>query len=72
LSDTLQPDIESINLAWNKFELTINRVENDLKKFIQQYENIKNNFDSDLDLIERDIANIERLVQIKVCEYFLV
>jgi len=29
---------------------------------------VKTNFDNDLDLIERDIAHIERLVQIKVWE----
>jgi hypothetical protein len=54
-NQTLQPDIESINLAWNKLELTVNRIENDLKK----YEKLRN----DLDLIEHDITNIE----IKVC-----
>ena len=67
MNETLQPDIESINLAWNKLELTINRVESDLKKFVEQYEQIRLNFENDLDFIERDIANIERLIQIKVC-----
>lgn len=48
----------------------MDRVEYDLKQFLEQYEKNKNNFENDLDLIERDIANIERLVQIKVCKYF--
>ncbi|CAF4067400.1 unnamed protein product, partial [Rotaria sp. Silwood2] len=65
LSETLEPDIDSINLAWNKLEMTIDRVEYDLQQFIQQYEKLKDNINNDLDLIERDIANIERLIQIK-------
>lgn len=67
LGDILQPDIDSINLAWNKLELTINRVELDLKQFLQQYEQLKNSFNNDLDLIEHDLADIETLIQIKVC-----
>jgi hypothetical protein len=47
--------------------MTIDRVEFDLQQFLVQYETIKSNFDNDLDLLERDIANIERAVQIKVC-----
>jgi hypothetical protein len=50
--------------------MTIDRVEYDLKNFIEQYEKTKNNFENDLDLIERDIANIERLIQIKVRKLF--
>ncbi|CAF0847061.1 unnamed protein product [Rotaria sordida] len=65
LTETLEPDINSINLAWNKLEMTIDRVEYDLKQFLQQYEKLKDNINNDLDLIERDIANIERLIQIK-------
>ncbi|CAF1012011.1 unnamed protein product [Rotaria sp. Silwood1] len=65
LSETLEPDIHSINLAWNKLEMTIDRVEYDLTQFIQQYEKLKDNFNNDLDLIERDITNIERLIQTK-------
>ncbi|CAF0957414.1 unnamed protein product [Adineta steineri] len=64
LTETLQPDIESINIAWNKLEITINRVEKDLQQFIEQYKKIKVNFDNDLDVVERDIANCERLVHI--------
>ena len=66
LNESLQPDMESINLAWNKFELTLERVENDFKRFRQQYERNRVHFENDLDLIERDIATIERVVQIKV------
>jgi hypothetical protein len=52
--------------------MTLNRVDNDLKQFLEQYEKNKDNFENDLDLIERDIANIERLIQIKVCHLFLL
>ncbi|CAF4026405.1 unnamed protein product, partial [Adineta steineri] len=48
---SLQPDIESLNLAWNKLEITINDMENILKK----YDKLK----LDLDIIEHDITNIE-------------
>ena len=44
------------------------RVEHDLKQFIEHYEKIKMNFDSSLDSIERTIAHIEQLKQEQVCE----
>ncbi|CAF3366844.1 unnamed protein product [Rotaria socialis] len=65
LSEILQPDIDSINLAWNKLELSMDRVENDLKHFIQQYEKLKDNFIGELDSIERDITNVEKYIQTK-------
>ena len=46
----------------------MDRVEDDLKQFIEQYERSKDHFDNDLDLIERDIAQIERTIEIKVCD----
>ncbi|CAF1221360.1 unnamed protein product [Rotaria sordida] len=49
--ELLQPDIESINLAWNELEINLHRIENDLKKYKRLI--------IDLDLIERDITNIE-------------
>ncbi len=55
INDFLQPDIESIDLAWNKLEQMINQIENDLNK--------SKKFKIDLDLIEHDINNIE----LKVC-----
>lgn len=64
--ECLQPDIESINLAWNKFEMTLDRVEFDLQQFLHQYQTIKTTLENDLDLLERDIANIERSTAIKV------
>ena len=42
------------------------RVEEDLRQFIAQYEHVKENFDQDLDVLERDLATMERLIQIKV------
>ena len=42
------------------------RVEEDLRQFIVQYEHVKENFDQDLDMLERDLATMERLIQIKV------
>ena len=42
------------------------RVEEDLRQFIAQYEHVKENFDQDLDMLERDLATMERLIQIKV------
>ncbi|CAF4657430.1 unnamed protein product, partial [Rotaria sp. Silwood1] len=50
-NESLQPDIESINLAWNELEIGLHRIENDLKKYKKLI--------IDLDLIERDITNIE-------------
>lgn len=47
--------------------MTLDRVEFDLKQFLQQYHTIKMNLENDLDLLERDIANIEHSVTIKVC-----
>lgn len=58
--------MESINLAWNKFDTTIDRVENDFRQFLEQYERSKDHVDHDLDLFERDLAQIERTVQMKV------
>ncbi|CAF3082851.1 unnamed protein product [Rotaria sp. Silwood2] len=49
--ESLQPDIESINLAWNELEINLHQIENDLKKYKKLI--------IDLDLIERDITNIE-------------
>jgi hypothetical protein len=46
--------------------MVIDRVEYDLKQFFEHYEQRKTDFHNDLDLIERDLANIERLIQIKV------
>ncbi|CAF4272178.1 unnamed protein product [Rotaria magnacalcarata] len=43
----------------------MDRVENDLKHFIQQYETLKDNFIGELDSIERDITNIEKYIQTK-------
>lgn len=46
--------------------MTLDRVECDLKQFLQQYHTIKKTLENDLDLLERDIANIERSTTIKV------
>jgi len=51
--------------------MTIDRVEFDLQQFLAQYQTIKTNFDNELDFLERDIATIERSVQIKVCHSFV-
>jgi hypothetical protein len=51
--------------------MTIDRVEFDLQQFLAHYETIKSNFDNDLDILERDIANIERSVQLKVRNPFI-
>jgi hypothetical protein len=59
INDFLQPDIESIDSAWNKLEQTINQIENDLNK--------TKKLNIDLDLIEHDINNIEQ----KVCDNFI-
>ncbi|CAF5185882.1 unnamed protein product, partial [Rotaria magnacalcarata] len=48
---SLEPDIESINLAWHELERSVHCIENDLNKYKR--------LAIDLDLIERDIANIE-------------
>ncbi|CAF4468439.1 unnamed protein product [Rotaria socialis] len=48
---SLEPDIESINLAWHELERSVHCIENDLNKYKRLV--------IDLDLIERDIANIE-------------
>jgi ribosomal protein S17E len=45
----------------------MNRVEHDLQQFIEQYECLKSDFDHNLDLIERDIAQIDRTIQNNVC-----
>lgn len=72
LNGELQPDIESINLAWNKFETTMDRVEKDFQQFLDQYERSKDHVDHDLDLFERDIAQIERHIQIEVRHWLSV
>jgi hypothetical protein len=59
INDFLQPDIESIDSAWNKLEQTINQIENDLNK--------TKKLNIDLDLIEHDINNIEQIV----CDNFI-
>ena len=46
--------------------MTLDRVEFDLKQFLQQYQTIKKTLENDLDVLERDIANIERSTTIKV------
>lgn len=54
IDDILQPDIESIDSAWNKLEQTIDQIESRLKK--------SKKLQIDLDLIEQDMTIIEQKV----------
>lgn len=66
LNRTLQPDMESVQIGWNKVETTIGQVEKDFHQFVVHSQELKTRFDEDLNSIEREIVSAEKACKVQV------